>query len=350
MKVLNKIGDVRPLVPDDIPAVVELRRNLTTVAREVLTSQAEAFFSNPFYDPEIAPLVYDLQGEVVGMIGVIPRRVRFQNTLLRCAVGTHFFVDAGHQHCGIGSALFKEFLAGPQDLTYFDFANEPARRAFERQACLAVHLLSLDFFRLLRPATLACSLGLNLGLNLNSVLPFVSVMEFPLARRLRPSAPACVRNLLDEVTFAENFESFASYYALRPEYKLEDARWLFATLQTRKHLGQLRRTALRNSHGELLGWYMYFISPRRIAELVHLAATDESARVVLDCLFADAFDDGCAAVRGRMMPRLIPQLATQDTFFHHGAWTTVHSKHKELLDAFQYGQAYMMYLDGEMVL
>ena len=346
MKVLSKIGYVRPLIPEDIPAVVELRRNFTPVAREVLTLQAESFFSNPFYDPEIAPLVYELQGEVVGMLGIVPRLVRFQGTLLRCAVGTQFLVAPDHQRSGIGNALFTEFLAGPQDLTYVDYANDQGRRAFEGQAGLVVHLLSLDFFRLLRPATLACSLGLKL----KRVLPFVSALEFPLARRLRPSAPACVRHLLDEVTFAENFESFASCYALRPEYKLEDARWLFATLQNRKHLGQLRRTALRNSRGELLGWYMYLISPRRIAELVHLAATDKSACAVLDCLFADAFDDGCAAVRGRMMPRLMPQLATQKTFFHHGAWTTVHSKHKELLDAFQYGQSYMMYLDGEMVL
>jgi GNAT superfamily N-acetyltransferase len=346
MKVLSKIDCVRPLVPDDIPAVVELRRSFTPVAREVLTSQVEAFFTNPFYDPEIAPLVYDLQGEVVGMIGVIPRRVRFQDTLLRCAVSTHFLVAPDHQRSGIGNALFTEFLAGPQDLTYVDYANDQGRRAFEHQAGLAVHLLSLDFFRLLRPATLACSLGLKL----KRVLPFVSALEFPLARRLRPSAPAFVRHLLDEVTFAENFEFFARGYALRPEYNQEDARWLFATLENRNYLGQLRRTALRNSRGELLGWYMYLISPRRIAELVHLAATDESANVVFDCLLADAFDDGCAAVRGRMMPRLLPQLATQNTFFRHGAWTMVHSKHKELLDAFHYGQAYMMYLDGEMVL
>jgi hypothetical protein len=182
------------------------------------------------------------------------------------------------------------------------------------------------------------------------VLPFVSALEFPLARRLRPSAPDCVRDLLDEATFTENFETFATGYALRPEYRLEDARWLFATLQARTHLGQLRRTAVRNSQGELLGWYMYLISPRRFAELVHLAATGKSASVVLDCLYADAFDDSCAAVRGRMMPRLLPQLATKETLFHHGAWTIVSSKHKELLDAFQYGQAYMMYLDGEMVL
>jgi hypothetical protein len=48
MKVLSKIGYVRPLIPEDIPAVVELRRNFTPVAREVLTLQAESFFSKPF--------------------------------------------------------------------------------------------------------------------------------------------------------------------------------------------------------------------------------------------------------------------------------------------------------------
>jgi hypothetical protein len=284
------------------------------------------------------------------MIGAVPRRLRFQDTPLRCAICTQLLVDPDHQRSGIGNTLFTELLAGPQELTYVDYANDQGRRVFERHAALSVHLLSLDFVRVLRPATLVCSLGLNLGLNLKSVLPVVSALEFPLARRLRPSAPACVRHLLDETTFAENFEAFANCYALRPEYKQEDARWLFANLQSRKYLGPLRRTALRSSHGELLGWYMYLMGPRRIAELVHLAATDESASLVLDCLFADAFDDGCAAVRGRMMPRLLPQLAARNTFFRHGAWTTVHSKHKELLDAFHYGQAYMMYLDGEMVL
>ena len=346
MNVLSNIGYIRPLVLADIPAVVDLRRNFTPVAREVLVSQAEALLTNPFYDPEIAPLVYECQGQIVGMIGVVPRRVRFQDTLLRCAVCTHLLVNPNHQRSGVGNMLFSELLAGPQDLSYADYVNEQGRRAFERHAALSVHLLSLDFVRVLRPATLACSLGLKF----KSVLPFVSALEFPLAHRLRPTAPPCVREPLDEATFAKNFKAFASRYALRPEYELEDAHWLFTTLQERQYLGRLRRTALRSIHGELLGWYMYFISPRRIAELVHLAATDEAASVVLDCLLADAFEDGCAAVRGRMMPRLLPQLAAQNTFFRHGAWTTVHSKHKELLDAFHYGQAYMMYLDGEMVL
>jgi hypothetical protein len=131
---------------------------------------------------------------------------------------------------------------------------------------------------------------------------------------------------------------------------MNEVRWLFGTLQNRNHLGRLRRVALRDSRGELLGWYMYLISPRRIAEVVHLAATEESAPLVLDCLFRDALDEGCAAVRGRMIPRLVSQLSAKKISFNHGAWTLLHSRHKDVLDAFHYGQAYMMYLDGEMLL
>jgi len=82
--------------------------------------------------------------------------------------------------------------------------------------------------------------------------------------------------------------------------------------------------------------------------VVQIAACNGSFGRVLQRLFADAWRQGAAAVRGRLDPRHIQEFSDRHCWFRReGTWTLVHSRHADLAAAIHQGNAYLSRLEGE---
>jgi len=137
--------------------------------------------------------------------------------------------------------------------------------------------------------------------------------------------------------------------ALRPHYNRASLDWLLGLLEKRTHRGTLQRVAVRDGAGDLLGWYLYYLNPGGISEVVQMGARKASMDEVLTHLCHHARAGGAVAVSGQMDPAAFPALAARGSVFHHDAtsWFLVHSVHPRLLAAIHRADAFLTRLEGE---
>src|SRR5437867_6251979 len=151
------MGRIRQFAPDDIPAVVALRRKAfrhseRPSADDLGAYLEEIFFRNPWRDEAIPSLIYaNATGAIVGFIAVVPRPAMFQDQPIRVAVGTQLMVDPDSRGL-VGVQLVKAFLSGPQDLSFADLANDVSRRLWEGLGGFVSIVHSLYWTQPLRPA------------------------------------------------------------------------------------------------------------------------------------------------------------------------------------------------------
>src|SRR5206468_12305888 len=105
-RVTGRAGDVRPFVEADIAQVAELHRRVFRTGdapSAELDRRYRAYFrghflDNPWYDEEIAPLVYeDTDGSIAGFLGVVPRRMSIRGRPIQAAVSSQCIVDPGRR-------------------------------------------------------------------------------------------------------------------------------------------------------------------------------------------------------------------------------------------------------------
>src|SRR4051812_5223476 len=161
------MAEIHPLGERDIPEVVDLFARVHP--REGWASQGacaayfrELFFGNPWVDAALPYRVARDGGRIVGFVGVVPRPMLHRGRPLRAAVLTQLMIDPGDKRHRLAAAqLLRAALAGPQDLTLSDGANEASRRMWEACGGSALTLYGLQWRRLLRPAR--CALGMLPG-------------------------------------------------------------------------------------------------------------------------------------------------------------------------------------------
>src|SRR5438034_2177688 len=86
------------------------------------------------------------------------------------------------------------------------------------------------------------------------------------------------------------------------DYDEQSLHWLMDQANEKKCHGSLRKAVVRNSTGQLIGWYMYYLNPSGISQVLQLVATKNSIRRLLDQLFFHAWRSGSCAISGRMDP------------------------------------------------
>src|SRR2546428_13733203 len=88
------MGRIRQFAPDDIPAVVALRRKAfrhseRPSADDLGAYLEEIFFRNPWRDEAIPSLIYaNATGAIEGYIGVVPRPAQVHDIPTRTHVGS----------------------------------------------------------------------------------------------------------------------------------------------------------------------------------------------------------------------------------------------------------------------
>ena len=358
---LPAMATIRVLAEDDISAVTALFARVYPQHRWHSQAACESYFremlfDNPWYDPELPSWVAEQDGRIIGTQTVMPRPMHFQGRPLRVAVSCQFMVDPDKRRSLVALQLLQAYLSGPQDLSLADGASDQSMRLWIKLGGTAPLLHSLHWTRPLRPARYALSL-LEEHAALPSALAFaarpVCALADALAVRL-PQNRFCreavdvVEEILDPVTMLSHLPDILGGSALRPVYDARSLAWLLDQTGRKKRHGTLRARAVLNSERQLIGWYLYYLQPNAVSEVVQLAAVDGCFDQVLQRLLADAWRHGATAVCGRLDPRHAQELSTRHSWFRReGPWTLVHSRNAEIMAAIHRGDAFLSRLEGE---
>ncbi len=310
-------------------------------------------FENPWRDEDLPSLVYEnVQGRPIGFLGVVPRPMLFQGEAVRAAVGTELMVDP-EERGAVGIHLLQSYLQGPQDLSMADRANDAARALWEGLGGMTALWYSLYWARQLRPAGyVVCRLESRIPRRLGLLLrPAADVLDGCAARvgdgrsyRHRPPG------------LAEPFDADTLVTALRrvdkrrllPSYDKKSLGWLLQRLEERVTCGTLERAQISDSQKRVVGWFLYYLSSDRRADVVQLAAVAGHRGQVLDHLLHHAWTQGAVLVSGRLDAPFVPNLLERGcTFALARPWTLMHSRRRELAAVLQSGGAFLSRMDCE---
>ncbi len=358
---------VRQFAIDDIPQVAALwwkvlRRRKDPPPPLLLSFFRDLYFDNPLVDSRMPSLVYqDKGGQIVGFLGVVRRRIMFCGQPIRVAFGGNFVVEPKSRNSLGGLRLLADFMAGDQDLSQTDSANDKSKVLLERLGFRTIMPLSIQWARPLRPFKYAvhgaCTMAgptLSTCLKYGS-MPLVSLAD-TLATKLRASpfrqkeSPLRAENL-EIATQLQCLEKFRTNHSLRPEYDAELLTWLLNFMERMHPRAILRRILLRDDLGNIIGWYIYYVKPGSVGQVVQVGGQPESINNVLQHLFRDACQHNVIALHGSVLCELMADYSRSNCFFMcRDCWTVAHSRSPELLSVLRHGDASLTRLDGEWCL
>ena len=348
---------VRACRRDDLPRVAALyeavmRSGKRTPAPRLAEYFERTFFDCPWADAEIPSLVYeDDAGCIIGFLGSHVRRLRLDGRTLRIACGGQLVADP-QARAPVGAILFRTHLRGPQAATFTDGANETVRRMWEVCGGEAAHLKTIAWTRILRPARYAGDYALRrLGrpAAARALRPLwrpLDALAVRLAgRRLRPPARASAEGL-DARAVMDHLPLVTELLRGYPDYDEAFLEWLFREMAAVKSRGTLVRSLVRDGRGQALGWYVYYLEGG-VAHAFQVAAKRGAAGEVLDALFHHAFENGAAAVHGRLEPQLAGALAARRCVYGWSGGALLHSTNPALLGVLLSSQCWLGLMDGE---
>ena len=351
----SRRGPIRPLSENDLMQVTDLYQRVFggTVQPALLK---RIFFETPWRDDSLPSLAYeDERGRIIGCVGIMPRQMKFRGRAVRAAVGHHFMVDPSKRGTLAGVELARQFLRGSQDLALAE-GNEFSRRIWEFLGGSVCLLYSFNWTRALRPAQYALTFLNHRGLSgamARTLNPLCRIVDGTLnvipQRVFRFQPPEVLADDLDVVTMLAFLSTFANGRSLQPVYDVPSLAWLIEVLEAKRHRGTLHKVAVRTAAGRPLGWYLYYLGPSGVAEVLQLGGKEESMGDVLNHLFYHAWQRGAVAATGPMDPGLCRTLSENHCVFHRtdNCWMLIHSRDERIVNTIQAGDAFLTRLEGE---
>jgi len=358
---------VRPVVESDIPQVADLywsymRRRKGSAPPGLQPFLQELYFKNPFHDSAVPSLVYeDSGGKVVGFLGGIARPMSVCGQSILVAFGGNLVVHPEARSGVAAPRLLNTFLECKHDLVMTDSANDITRRILERLKFRTIPAMNIHWVRPVRPVHMgvyamsrAFGSTISAGITL-AAKPFCSLAD-SLAGRLsgnpfRQTKSPLRGSELDLETLLQCQTEFRNGYSLWPEYDLHSLEWLVGFMERRHVRGILRKVAVRDGSQKIVGWYIYYVKPGAMAEVVQIGGEHEATKDVLEHLFYDAWEQGAVALHGVVDIRRMAEFSDKGCLFTcRGGWTIARSDKPEVLEVLERGDAFLSRLDGEWAL
>jgi len=345
---------------EDIPEVLGLFRaafvhNGRSTPTQLDSYFDRVFFESPWYDEALPSYVYrDRSGAIIGFAGVQPRPLVLRGRPLRGAVATKLMVSPSGGDALAAVRLLKRVFAGPQDVLLSDLSTDAGRRIWEGLGGITALLYSLQWQRPVRPARHVLSWlrarGVP-GFITGGLTPLCTVTDALLARSRTRSRGGLNGYTTDDLpldVMAAQFPVVCTERALRPEYDTRALQWLLSVAQINEPHRVLRRRLVRDARGAVVGWFLYFLEPGGVSEVVQLLARKGSADTVFHLLLADAWTCGAVMLSGRLEPSMVREMSVRHSYFRQvGPWTLAHTKDPDVLAAILSGSAFLSRLEGE---
>lgn len=354
------MGGVRPFEEGDIARVAELHARVFPPADRSASARVpsylrEIFCGHPWRDDAMPSLVYQENGRVVGCLGVMPRPMRLNGRRIVAAVSHNFMVEPARRSPRVALELLKAYLSRPQDLSLAE-GNNSSRKLWEAFGGTTSLLYSLRWTRPIRPGACALSSLRNHGWagGLGHLLrPLGAVVDAAAARLsampFHQSPPRVSGEELSEQSLLTSISELSGRRSLQPEYEERQLAWLLRVLAAKTHLGTFRKVGVRAPDGQPVGWYLYYLNPGGVSEILQLGARRGAVDDVLHHLFHEAWRQGSIAVSGQLDPTWGEALLDKYCLLHNGggSWMLVRAKRPEVLDAIHRGDAFLTRLEGE---
>jgi hypothetical protein len=344
---------IREFKRTDIEQVAHLHRDVFGLTIEE-PERHYGYFSEQFLSSgadSLPSLVAESsEGRIIGFLGVAVRHFTFEDRRITAGLSSQFVVHPEGRRRLTGVHLLREFLRGPQDLSFTDEANDTSERIWVALGGSVSNLQTIHWVIPLRPIRLAFSRAVpawmsaafggaaNLLDQLVSRLPHSPFREREVELQGEPLSTETMLACLDEIT---------PQCQLRPRYEWESLDGLLESAG-RKRDGLLRGILLRDPANRVAGWYLCHCVEGGLAEVLQIASRSDCQGQVVAHLSADARTQGAIAVVGRLEPGLAEPLANQLCFlFRRKSLMLVHSRHPEIVSAIHSGHAFISRLEGE---
>lgn len=353
---------IRALERGDLPGVCRLYEAVVRSGSPDPPPRLVEYFERtlldyPWVDPAIPSLVYeDPGGEIVGFLGSHVRRLRVDGRRVRMACSGQLVASPVARQRGIGALLMRRYLAGPQEITITDGATDLVRRMWTGLGGQPLAHASIGWTRVFRPAaTGIASLsrrdwhsGLTRSLRFVAP-PLDGVLNalFGSWVELLPPEPEADAEPLTIDALLSQMRDAARSLRLHPDYDAEYLRWLLAELEAVDVRGVPVRHLVHDHRGRVAGWYVYYLTPGDVAQVLQVAAPNGDPNLVLDHLFWHAARGGAVAVQGRLEPPLLGLLKGRRCLLHRTEWALVHCQDQSLLGLLGSTKALLTRLEGE---
>jgi hypothetical protein len=351
---------IRSLTPDDLTQVVGLYRTHLAVPNvadpvELRAAFEQLFLGEPLSDPEVPSLVFEgKDGEILGFIGSLVHRMRFEQRPVRLACSSSLVVSPKARQIGAGGLLLRKYLAGPQDLTMTDTAGVATERMWKRLGGSMYNLGSVTWLHLIDPVRAA--VGLKLW---HSGKPQRLRMARPLCRPLDAAYSrfggtddlgGIENHTEEELTpqlLIDNLHLGPQEFALWPDWDAESLDRQFAQISRSRSNGRLVKRLVRDDQGQPLGWYVASLLPSDIYRVLGLAATPGNEEPVFHHVLREAKNLKAAAVAGRVEPWLLEVFSRRMMMFSRVRFL-IHSRHEGILDAVRSSKALLTGLESDI--
>jgi hypothetical protein len=317
----------------------------------------DVFLRNPWQGHGLSSLVCeDNRGDLVGFIGVLPRRMRFCGAPLTVAVASQFMIDPDRALPFTAVALLRHFFNGGQDLSFSDGANWRSFEMWTAAGGSNALPYSCIWTRVLRPAEYAarlCKRRLFSCLPMRAVQPICRTLDAAVTRcssspfRLPTTLPTTIEENVDASVLLDCIRNFSARRALQPEYDLLSFRWLLEKAAEQQTHGDLHTAVVKRPRGEIIGWYVCYIKPGGIGQMLQLGGEPRHIGRVLEHLLCRAHAHGAVAVSGQLEPLFARALASAHCSLTLSSSVIIQSRNDKLLNAIHRGDAFLSRLEGE---
>lgn len=358
------MSEIRPLQESDLPAVAGmfravLRKNNVPAMPSLPAYLKALFLDAPDFDPDLASKVHvRSDGRVSGFMGVLPLRMELNGESLRAAICGTFMVEAHDEDPFAGARLLREVLSGPQDLSFSETSNDISTTMWRKMRATAFAPYSLEWVRIMRPASFLLEAGANRIAALRLFKPLASPFD-RLAGRGRTdqtwSHYAPLAGKADAFTDTEGSEaeiaalipSLLASFALRPQWHPQQLEGMLVHARNKAVHGERVLRIVRAGSGKPVGLFIYYGDPGRIGRVVQIMAIPGQEGTVIDRLLKHANERGMVAMRGRTQPALLQAMLGQKFAFVHASSTVVHSRRPDLIETVNSGHAFLNGFAGE---
>jgi len=351
---------IRALRQGDLPQVVALYRSYLAWPHvadgdELIAAFGRIFLDGPRCDPDIPSRVLEgADGEVLGFIGSLVHRMRFEDRPVRLACSSSLVVAPRARQIGAGALLLRRHLAGPQDLTITDTAGGATERMWKGFGGFTHHMGSITWLHPMRPLRMAVGLGLWRMGRPGMIAPAGALCRPLDALYARWDATGAARGSGDASDeplapklLIDHLRIGPQRFRLWPDHDPASLDELFDEIHRSRANGRLVKRFVRGARGEPLGWYILSLLPNGICYVLHLAAAPGSERLLLEQVLRTAREISAAAVAGRLEPWVLEVLPSRTVMFSRVKFL-VHSRDQALCDAVRAGEALLTGLESDI--
>jgi hypothetical protein len=352
---------IRALAEADVPAVARLFQQILRKTAKPATPALEAymaqlFLHGPDRDPEINSHVH-LGGDdtVNGFVGVLPLPMTVHGRALRGALCGTLMVENHAADPFAGARLMRAFLAGPQDISLTETANDISTTMWRKLRGTVLPDHSLEWLRVIRPAGFATIAAASAFGPMRIFAPLARPVD-ALVRR-RGSSWAHLAAQIPEGTLAsveasdeetvDLFLELTEPFAARPAWRRESLARMVAESRSKANYGEMVRHKVVTRDGRPIGLFLYYGDPGRIGRVVQVLFQPGQAGTVIDSMIAHAARRGMVALRGRVLPALLEAMLGRRCMFLHASSSIVHARDPALLEPFVAGKAFFNGFAGE---